>query len=106
MLKDLSVGQIRELLEDELGAPGTCFVNNALKCCICFALPDDLVNDARERCGSVDDNTLFRNVSFRFMQSRNEFPFRLFSAPLIFRSLIKPPVQCVKVDLKDKNAVK
>jgi len=30
----------------------------------------------------------------------------LFSAPLIFRSLVKPPVQCVKVDLKDKNAVK
>ena len=40
------------------------------------------------------------------MQSRNEFPFRSFSAPLIFRSLVKPPVQCVKVDLKDKNAVK
>jgi hypothetical protein len=40
------------------------------------------------------------------MQSRNEFPFRLFSPPLIIRSRVKPPVQCVKVDFKDKNAVK
>ena len=39
------------------------------------------------------------------MQSRNEFPFLLFSAPLIFRSLVKPPVQCVEVDFKDKHAV-
>ncbi len=69
-------------------------------------MTDDLVNDARDRCGTVDYNTVFRNVFFRLMQSRNEFPFRLFSAPLIFRSLVKPPVQCVKVDLKDKNAVK
>ena len=40
------------------------------------------------------------------MQSHNEFAFRLFSAPLLFRSLVKPPVQCVKVDVEDKNAVK
>lgn len=40
------------------------------------------------------------------MQSRNEFPFRWFSAPLIFRSLVKPPLQCVKVDVQDENAVK
>ena len=40
------------------------------------------------------------------MQSRNEFAFRLVSAPLIFHSFVKPPVQCVKVDFKNKNAVK
>ena len=40
------------------------------------------------------------------MQSRNEFPFRSFCAPLIFRSLVKLPVQLVKIDLKDKDAVK
>ena len=40
------------------------------------------------------------------MQSRNEFPFRLFSAPLILRSLVKPTVKCVKGDFKDENAVK
>jgi hypothetical protein len=39
------------------------------------------------------------------MQSRNEFPFGSSSALLIFRPLVKPPVQCVKVDFKD-NAVK
>ena len=35
-----------------------------------------------------------------------QFPFRLFSAPFIFCSLVQPPVQCVKIDLKDKDAVK
>src|SRR5262249_28057914 len=28
------------------------------------ALTDDLVNDAHERRGSIDDNAVFRNVSF------------------------------------------
>ena len=38
------------------------------------------------------------------MQSRNEFPFRwLSAAPLIVRSLVKPPIQCVKVDFKGKT---
>jgi len=37
----------------------------------------------------------------------NEFPFRWLSdAPLIVWSLVKPPIQCVKVDSKDKNTVK
>jgi hypothetical protein len=48
----------------------------------------------------------FSNVFLCLMQSRNEFPFRLFSAPLIFHSFAKPPVQCVKVDFKDKHAAK
>ena len=40
------------------------------------------------------------------MQSQNEVPFRLFSAPLIFCSLVKPLFQCVTVDFKEKDAVK
>jgi hypothetical protein len=84
----------------------TRFCSPKLECDICFALTNDLVNDARDRCGGVDHDTVFRNVLLRLMQSHNEFPFRLFSAPLIFRSLVKPPVQCVKVDLKYENAVK
>jgi len=55
-------------------------------------LTNDLVNDARDRCGGVDQDAVFRNVVFRLMQSRNDFPFRLPSAPLIFRSLVKPSV--------------
>lgn len=84
-------------------------MNNALQCSIRVASADDLVNDARERCGGVDAHAVFRKVLFRLMQSRNEFPFRLFPAPVMWvqcHSLIKPPVQGVKVDLKDKNAVK
>jgi len=70
-------------------------------------LTNDLVNDARDRCGGVDQDAVFRNVFFRLMQSRNELPFRWFSAaPLRVRSLVKPPIQCVKVNFKDKNAVK
>jgi hypothetical protein len=70
-------------------------------------LTKDLVNDALDGHGGVDCNSVFRNVFFRLMQSRNEFPFRrLSAAPLIVRSLVKPPVQCAKVDLKDKSAVK
>ena len=40
------------------------------------------------------------------MQSRNDFPFLFVSAPLIFHSFVKTPVQCVKVDFKDKHAIK
>ena len=40
------------------------------------------------------------------MQSRKEVPFRWLSAgPLGVRSLVEPPIHCVEVDLKDKNAV-
>ena len=78
-------------------------------CCATAAgadLTKDLVNDARDRRGGVDYNAVLRNVFFRLMQSRNEFPFRwLSAAPLIVRSLVKPPVRCVKVDFKDKNVV-
>src|SRR5215470_2222893 len=57
----------------------------------------------------VDDNPILRNVFLRVMQSRNEFPFRWFCAPVSWvqcHSLINPPVQGAKVNLKDKNAVK
>jgi len=84
----------------------TRFCSPKLKVLYLLRLTKDLVNDARDRRGGVDYSTVFRNVFFRLMQSRNEFPFRSSSAPLIFRSLVKPPVQCVKVDFKDKNAVK
>jgi hypothetical protein len=68
-------------------------------------LTNDLVSDARDRCGGVDDNTVSGNVFLCSMQSRNEFPFGLASAPLIFRSLGKPPIQCVNVYVKDENGV-
>ncbi len=69
----------------------------------------DLINDAREGRGGVDYNTVFRSVFFRLMQSHNEFPFFWCSAPVIWissASFVKPPVQCAKVNFKDKNAVK
>jgi len=69
----------------------------------------DLVNDARDRRGGVNYNTVFRSIFFRLMQARNDFPFRLFSDPLIWISAaspVKPPVRCVKVDFKEKDAVK
>ncbi len=69
----------------------------------------DLVNDAHDGRGGVDYNTVFRSVFFRLMQSHNEFSFFWFSTPVIWisaASLVKPPVQCVKVNFKDKDAVK
>jgi hypothetical protein len=61
-------------------------------CCATAAgadLTKDLVNDARDRCGGVDYNAVLRNVIFRLMQLRNEFPFHwLSTAPLIVRSLV------------------
>ena len=73
------------------------------------ALTKDLINDARDGPGGVDYNTVFRNVFFRLMQSHNEFAFAWFCAPIIWvqtASLVNPPVQCVEVDFKHKNAVK
>jgi hypothetical protein len=72
---------------------------------VCFALTNALVNDARDWRGGVDCNTVLRNVFFRLMQSRDNFSFRLSSAPLILRSLVEPPDQCAKVDFKDEDAV-
>src|SRR5665647_1373628 len=73
---------------------------------VCFAATKDLVDYVRDGRGGVDHDTVLRNVLSRLMQSRNELPFRLPSAPFIFRSLVKPPVQGVEVDLEDENAVK
>lgn len=73
----------------------------------CFELQEDLVDDARDGYGGGDYSTVLGSVFFRPMQSRNEFPFRwLSAAPPIVRSLVKPPIQCVKVDFKDEDAVK
>jgi hypothetical protein len=64
------------------------------------------VNDLRDRCGSVDRDAVLRNVFFRAVPSQNEFPFCWCSAaPLRVRPLVKPPIQCIKVDFKDENAV-
>lgn len=73
---------------------------------MCLALTKDLVNDARKGWGGVDDNTL-RSIFLRSMQPSDEFSFRSpsSSAPLIFRSLVQSPGQCVKVDVQDKNSV-
>ena len=40
------------------------------------------------------------------MQSRDDFPSHWLSAtPLGVRSLVKPPMQCVNVDVKNKDAI-
>ncbi len=71
-----------------------------------FAMTNDFVNDARNRCGGVDYHSVLRNIFFRLMPSRDEFPFsRNPAAPFTVRSCVKPPIQCVKVDFKDKDAV-
>ena len=62
------------------------------------AFRENLVNDARERCSGVDDDAVFRNVSFRLMQAHSEFPFLRFSAEVSWvqrHSLINPPVHGV-----------
>jgi hypothetical protein len=70
-------------------------------------LTKDLVNDVRDRCGGFDYNAVLRNVFFRLMQSRNEFPFHwLSAAPLIVRSLVKPPIQMCQGRLQGQKAIK
>lgn len=69
----------------------------------------DFVHDADKRLCCIYDDAAAGDVFFRSMQSRNEFLFLWFSAPVrrVSRhALIQPPIQCVKVvDLKNKNAV-
>jgi hypothetical protein len=69
-----------------------------------FALTDDLVNKLFEWDGSVDHDAVARDLSFRLVQSHNDFPFRWFAAPLV-HSAIKPAVQRVQVDLEDEDTV-
>ncbi len=66
----------------------------------------DLVHDARDGRRSIDDETALWNVFFRFVQARDEFTFHwLSAAPLMVQSLVKPPVQCAKVNLENEDAV-
>ena len=76
---------------------------------MCVALTKDLVHDARERCGSVDDRTVLRKGCFRVIHAHSDFPFLWCSAPISWvqcDSLINPPETGVQVDRKDKHAVK
>ena len=70
----------------------------------------NFVHDTDKWLGCIDDDAAAGYVFFCSMQSRNEFLFLWFSAPVRWVShyaLIKPPIQCVKVlDLKNKNVVK
>ena len=73
-------------------------------------MAEDFIHDAGKRLCCIYDDAAAGYIFFRSMQSRNEFLFLWFSAPVSWVSrhaLINPPVQCVKVvDLKNKNAVK
>ena len=66
----------------KLGAPGARLVKNALQCCICFALTEDLVHDACERRRGVDDDPVVRKGFFRVIHAHSDFPFLWCSAPI------------------------
>ena len=70
----------------------------------------DFVHDAEKRLCCIYDDTAAGYVFFCSMQSRNQFLFLWFSAPVSWvprHALIKPPIHYAKVvDLKNKNAVK
>ena len=70
----------------------------------------DFVHDADKGLSCIYDDAAAGYVFFRAMQSRNEFLFLWFSAPVSgvsHHALIKPPIQCVKVvDLENKYGVK
>lgn len=73
-------------------------------------MPEDFVHHAGKRLGCIDEDATAGYVFFRSMQSRNEFLFLRFSAPVRWvarHTLIKPPIQGVKVvDFQNKNSVK
>jgi len=49
------------------------------------ALAEDLVNDARGRCGGVDRHTVVRDVLLRQVESPDELALRWSAAPLVLR---------------------
>jgi hypothetical protein len=71
-----------------------------------FHVANDLVNHLHKRGSCVDYDAVFRNVFLRLMQSHNEVPFRLLSTPFIVQPLVKPSIQCVEVNIKDKHSIK
>lgn len=69
-------GTIRIQVRRCIGLRQSVSVSNLLSSAIIlFDLTDDLVNDVLDRRGGVNYNSVFRNVFFRLVQSRNEFPF-------------------------------
>jgi len=69
----------------------------------------DFFHDVDKRLCGIYEDSAAGYVFFRSMQSRKEFLFFWFSAPVSrvsSHAFIKPPIQCVKiVDLKNKNAI-
>jgi hypothetical protein len=73
------------------------------------AFRENLIHHLFKWSSGVYRHAAARYGFFRLMQSCDDFPFRWFRAPVSWvqrHSLIDPPVQGLKVDLKDKNAVK
>jgi hypothetical protein len=65
----------------------------------------NVVDNLRNRAGSVNGNAVLRRV-FRLMPSHDAFAFRrLPASPLVVWPLVQPPMQCGKVDFKNKDAV-
>jgi len=60
-----------------------------------------------DRCGTVDNDAVLRDVFLRLMPSHDELAIRRHSAaPLLVRSLVKPLMQRRKVELENKYGVK
>jgi len=70
------------------------------------AFRENLVHDAFERGGGVDDDTSLRGVFFRCVQAHDKRPFARSPAKLVFWSAGEPPVQRVAIDVENENAVK
>ena len=93
----------------KLGAPGARLVKNALQCCICFALTENLVHDACEWRRGVDDDPVVRKGCFRVIHATVISRSSAVPPQSVGSSatrLSNPPETGVQVDRKDKHAVK
>ena len=89
-----------------LGKAGPSQWNDDARLRACPASTKDLIDNVLDRCAGVDDDAVLRDVFLRLMPSHDELAFRRHSAaPLVVRSLLKPPMQRGKVDFEDKDGV-
>jgi hypothetical protein len=70
------------------------------------AFRKNIVDNAGDRRSGVNARSILRNILFRRMQSRNQFPFACSSAILVFWSSGKPLVRRFQIDVGNENPVK
>lgn len=79
----------------------TTFLLSATAC----TLGENTIDNKSQRRSGIDDRRVPWDVFFRCVQSHDQVSFRRLPAELALRSTGKPPLQCLRVDVQNKDLI-